>query len=85
MAAATVASRKRRRVAGDANLNFVAFTALANAQTHVVEGGSGVRILGVAPVSVSTSASVTATWSAQTITFNVSAGTPDATILIITA
>lgn len=82
MAAATVASRKRRRVAGDVNFEPIAFTALANTNTHVMP--TGARILGVFPVSVSTSAAVTATWSGQTITFNVSAGTPDVTVVVMT-
>lgn len=77
MAAATVASTERDHVLGDVLLRIVRFTALANTNTYTVPGGTGARILGGWPVSVSTSASVTATWSGQTVTFTVSAGTPD--------
>jgi hypothetical protein len=79
MAAATVASGypKRDHVQGDVRYIPIKFTALANTNTHEVPGGSSVIVQGFIPISVSTSASVTATVSNQTLTFNVSAGTPD--------
>lgn len=77
MAAATVASTSRPRVLGDIKRYYIALTALANTNTFTAPGTAATRVLGVFPVSVSTSASVTFTWSGQTITANVSTGTPD--------
>lgn len=79
MAAGTVASTSRDHVIGDQKERYVAFTALADTNTYDVGVG---QIMAVYPVKVSTSASVTATWSGTVITFTVSAGTPDATIAI---
>jgi hypothetical protein len=85
MAAATVATGypKRDRVQGDVRYIPIKFTALADTNTYVVPGGSSVLVLGFIPLTVTTSASVTATVSSQTLTFNVSAGTPDVVGFIV--
>lgn len=79
MAAATVATGfpKRDRVQGDIRYIPIKFTALADTNTYTVVGGSGVSVLGFITVTKSTTAAVGCTVSGQTITFNVSAGTPD--------
>lgn len=83
MAAATVASTSRPHVAGDFKVLFVAFTAIANTNTYVVPGGSGVNVLGAFVVQSSTSDVVTFSVSGQTLTANVSANTPDVTVAIL--
>lgn len=85
MAAATVTAGfpKRDRVFGDSRFIRIKFTALANTNTYVVPGGSSVNVVGFIPIQVSTSASVTVTVSGQTLTFNVSSGTPDVTGYIV--
>ena len=82
MAAATVASTSRQHELGDISSFFVSFTALADTNTYAVR--PGLNVLGVIVLSASTSASITATWSGSTVTFTVSSGTPDATVLILT-
>lgn len=79
MAAATVAAGypQRDHVQGDYRYIPVKFTALADTNTYVVPGGTGTLVLGFIVGTCTTSASVTATISAQTLTFTVSAGTPD--------
>lgn len=82
MAAATVASVSRPRVLGDIKRYFIALTALADTNTFSAPGTDASRVLGVFPVSVSTAASVTFTWSGQTITALVSTGTPDVIVAV---
>lgn len=80
---ATVSTRKRRRVAGDINIEFADVTTVANGETFTASGRG--EILGVSLVKCTTSASVTFTWAAQTITANVSAGAPDIRVAIYMA
>jgi hypothetical protein len=84
MAALTAATTERPHVLGDIKLLVFSFAAVANADTFVVPG-TGMRILGMVDLQVSTSASVNATISGQTATFIVSAGTPACTLGFLVA
>lgn len=79
MAAATVTTGfpKRDHVQGDFRYIPISFDALADTNTYVVSGGAGTLVKGFIVVTASTSAAITASVSAQTLTFHVSAGTPD--------
>lgn len=81
MAAATVASVSRPRV-GDTKRYFIALTALADTNTFTAPGTAATRVLGVWVVSAVGSPAINFTWSGQTITANVSTGTPDVTVCV---
>ena len=87
MAAATVTAGYplRAHIIGDLNLHIVKFTALADTNTYVVPGGSGMQVLGVVVLSSSTNVTPTFTWSAQTLTALLSSGTPDVVIGVLTS
>lgn len=82
MAAATVASQSRQHEFGDLSGYFVSLTSLAD--TNTLAGRPGLNVLGFILLTSTTSASVTASVASNTLTFNVSAGTPDVTGFVVT-
>lgn len=81
MAAATIASTSRPHVLGDFKAIIRAYTSLANTNTDTLDAGT--NVIGVIPLSVVGSPAVQATFAANVITYNVSATTPNTTVMIL--
>lgn len=81
MAAATIASTSRPHDLGDIKAYFRSYTALADTNTDTWP--TGTNIIGVVPIQVVGSPAVQCTVSANVITYNVSAGAPNTTVMIL--
>jgi hypothetical protein len=81
MAQATIASTSRTHTLGDINVLFRSYTSLANTNTDTL--ATGTNVLGVIPIQVVGSPAVQCTVSANVITYNVSATTPNTTVMIL--